>query len=368
MSRRDELMAKNAKIRAAADISDAEARRAAENHRPRSGQGSFVQRQKLEDRVAELEAQLSPGAGKLIPLLRLSPNPWQPRRVFAEGEIQELATSIAEVGLIQPIIVRSVSNRDTPDGDTSGFEGGNRDDRPTQGLNGIDDQAKVGVSNRDTSYQIVAGERRFRAHQLLGKDSIKAIIMDVSDADMAALALAENMDRTDLSAYEIAVAIRNAELNFSNRSNLAAAVGLNRTALYKYLAFFKLPDFVIADLEVRPDLLGRDAADNIARLLDREGGEAVTNLESLWIRVKSGELDQGKIVATIETLLRRTQSAGSQRDIRKLFVGEQQAGSITRDSANFTIKIRAAALTPDMEEGLRAFVESMFSSLSPASE
>lgn len=324
MSRRDELLAKNANIRSTAEITEAEVQTVTPSHRPRSGQGSFAQRQRLEDRVKELEAKADPGGANSIPLSQISPNPWQPRRVFAQKEIQELATSISEVGLIQPIIVRS-------------------------------------VANRDTSYQIVAGERRFRAHQLLGKDSIKAVTLDVSDADMATLALAENMDRADLSAYEIAVAIRNAEASFPNKTNLAEAVGLNRTVLYKYLAFFKLPEFVIVDLEVKPDLLGRDAADNIARLLEREGVQAVGSLESLWPRLKSGELDQGKIVDTIVSSLRRSKTVRTQRDIRKLFVGEEQAGSITRDTASLTVKIRAAALTSEMETELRAFVERMFS-------
>jgi ParB family chromosome partitioning protein len=324
MSRRDELMAKNANIRSTDEITEAELRTATPSHRPRSGQGSFAQRQRLEDRVKELEATVGPGGANSIALSQISPNPWQPRRVFVEEEIKELARSISEVGLIQPIILRS-------------------------------------VSNRDTSYQIVAGERRFRAHVLLGKNSIKAVTLDVSDADMATLALAENMDRADLSAYEIAVAIRNAEASFPNKTNLAEAVGLNRTVLYKYLAFFKLPEFVIVDLEVKPDLLGRDAADSIARVLEREGEKAITSLESLWPRLKSGELDQGKIVDSIVSSLRRSEIVRTQRDIRKLFVGEEQAGSITRDAANFTVKIRTAALTSKMETELRAFVEKMFS-------
>src|ERR1035437_8676618 len=113
MSRRDELLAKNANSRSAADISDQEVQSAAQNHRPRSGQGSFSQRQKLEDRIKELEEKTGSAAGMSILLSDITPNPWQPRRVFDENEIQKLANSIKEVGLIQPIIVRSVSIRDT---------------------------------------------------------------------------------------------------------------------------------------------------------------------------------------------------------------------------------------------------------------
>ncbi len=341
MSRRDELLAKNAKIRSTAEISDAEVRAAADNHRPRSGQGAFSLRQKLEDRVKELEGLVGSAVSSEILLSEISANPWQPRRVFDSDEIQKLATSITEIGLVQPIVVRSVSNRDTfkqaPDSDNES------------------------VSIRDTLYQIVAGERRYRAHALLGKESIKALVVDVDDADMAALALAENMDRADLSAYEIAVAIRNAEANFPNRKNLAEALGLNRTALYKYLSFFKLPDFVLADLDVTPALLGRDAADSVAALLAREGERAQASLQAVWPRVKAGDLDQGKIVGTIEAALTRREHVRTGRDIKKLFVGKAQAGSITRDSSSLTIKIRATALTAEKEAELRAVVERLFS-------
>lgn len=323
MNRRAELLAKNAKIRSTTDISDEEVKAVGQSHRARSGQGSFAQRQRLEDRVQELEAKLEQAAGDLLPLAAIVPNPWQPRRIFDDAELQKLAASISEIGLIQPIIVRSVSNRDTP-------------------------------------YQIVAGERRFKAHELLGRTEIRAIVLDVSDPDMAALALAENMDRTDLSAYEIAVAIRNAEAFFPNRKNFAEALGLNRTALYKYFAFFKLPDFVIDDLELRPDLIGRDAADAIASLLGKEGEKGVESLSRLWPRVKAGDLEQGKIVPLIKAALQPRGQANASRDITKLFVGKKQAGSITRDSAALTVKIRASALTPEKEAELRSVMARLF--------
>lgn len=332
MSRRDELLKKNANIRSTAEISDSEVKDARQNHRPRSGQGSFEQRQRLEDRIKELEARAGQSDGSSIPLGHITPNPWQPRRVFDEAELEKLALSIGGIGLIQPIIVRAVSNRDTS----------------TYAPEGID-------------YQIIAGERRYKAHQRLGRETIKTIVIDATDADMAAFALAENIDRTDLTAYEIAVAIRNAESMFKSKTSLASALGLNRTSLYKYLSFFKLPTFVVEDLEVKPDVLGRDAADAIASLLATEGDVAVKSLQSIWPRVKAGDLDQGKIVSTIEAALRHKTAIRTDRDIKKLFIGKEQAGTITRDGSALTLKIRAAALTPEKEAELRAVVERMFS-------
>lgn len=324
MSRRDELMKKNQNIRSTAEISESEVLDAMQNHRPRSGQGSFAQRQRLEDRIRELEARVVESEVRTIPIENITPNPWQPRRIFDNEELQKLAMSIGEIGLVQPIIVRS-------------------------------------VSNRDTGFEIIAGERRYRAHQILGRDVIKAIVLDVADADMAAFALAENIDRADLTAYEIAVAIRNAEKMFPSKTSLASSLGLNRTAVYKYLAFFKLPSFIIDDLEVSPGLLGRDSADSIASVLGSGGNQALSSLQAIWPRVKSGDLDQGKIVSTIEVAIKNRVEVRSGRDIKKLFVGSKQAGTITRDDAALTVKIRAAALTPEKEVELRSVVERMFS-------
>ena len=334
MSRREELLRKNELIRSTREIPDSEVVDARQNHRPRSGQGSFAQRQRLEDRIKELEAMVEKTEGRVVSLGRIGPNPWQPRRIFDQDELKKLADSIANVGLMQPIVVRAVSNRDT--GESSG----------------IDDE--------ETFYQIIAGERRYKAHQILGKESIKLYVIEASDADMAALALSENIHRADLTAYEIALAIKTAEEMFPSKTSLATSLGMNRTALYKYLSYFKLPAFVIDDLDVTPGLLGRDAADAIASYLTNAGEHAVQSLLNLWPRVKSGDLDQGKIVNMLEAALRNPAGSRRERDVKTLFVGKEKAGSITRDESLFLVKIRAAALTPEKEAELRSFIEKMF--------
>jgi ParB family chromosome partitioning protein len=301
-----------------------------------------------EVKIAALETKVKDLETTAIPVAEISPNPWQPRRVFDEAEIQKLAGSIAEVGLIQPVIVRSVSNADTLSGSES-----------VSNADTLSGEKIVGIP--DTRYQIVAGERRWRAHKTLGYIDIKAIVIQVTDEEMAALALAENFDREDLTAYEIGVAIKNAESAYPNRKSLAGALGINRTDLYKYLSFFQLPAFIIDDLELRPGLLGRHAAEDISAIIKKHGDRATQSLRQLWPRVISGELDQGKIAALIEAAVTRGDKIPVQRDIRKLFVGKEQAGSITRDAGKLKIEIKVAALTTEKETELRSFVERMFS-------
>lgn len=110
----------------------------------------------------------------------VDPNPYQPRRVFPQQELEELAASISEVGLLQPISVRQVLDR----------------------------------------YQIIAGERRWRAYKLLKRPTIEALVIPVEESDMAVLALVENLDRSDLSDYEIGKALRQIEGLFPTRKNL----------------------------------------------------------------------------------------------------------------------------------------------------
>ena len=317
MSRMDRLKAKTENVRATADIPDSEV--AAIPHVPKSGQGAYARRQSLEERIAELEKF----GGEVIQVANIAPNPWQPRRVFNEDEIQKLAESIIEVGLIQPVVVRR-------------------------------------VPNGDTEYQLIAGERRLRACRSLGMPDIKALVLDIPDEDMAAMALAENMDRQDLSAYEIATSIRGAESAFPNRKEMAKALGLSRSDFYRYMEFFKLPDFILADLEEAPTLLGTHAAEDIVAMIKKHGEKAVSAVSTLWARVKEGDLDQGKIAAAIDSLVTKGQVVRTDRDIKKLFIGKEQAGSITKDASSLTIKIRTAALDAEQEGKLRAFVQGLF--------
>lgn len=108
-----------------------------------------------------------------IPLSSIKRNPAQPRTEFNEETLQELANSIKVNGLLEPIVLRP--NKSSA---TMALEGGN------------------------VNFEIVAGERRFRAHKILGLETIKAIVREVTDKDMRLLALLENLQREDLSVLD----------------------------------------------------------------------------------------------------------------------------------------------------------------------
>lgn len=288
-----------------------------------------------EDKIAALEERIKDLQSTAIRMDVITPNPWQPRRRFDPSELEKLANSIASVGLMQPIVIRRVQPLDTTNSAES-------------------------VQPLDTQYQIVAGERRYRAHKILGLSEIKAIVVEASDEDMAVLALTENVDREDLSDFEVALALKRAEKDFPNRKRMAGALGMQRSDLYRYLDYFKLPKFALDDLEINPLLLSRRFASELQSVLAEHGDAATESFKNLWPRVKSGDLDQGKIAPTIESILARGIAPKTNRDIKKLFIGKEQAGSITRDASTFAIKIRAAALTREKEAELRAFVEKLF--------
>lgn len=138
-----------------------------------------------------------------INISKISVNPNQPRREFNQEALEELATSIAEIGIIQPITLRELST-----------------DR----------------------YQIIAGERRFRASQLAGLKSIPAYIRKASDENVLEMALIENIQREDLNAIEVALAYQNLIEEYSlTQERLSERVGKKRATIANYVRLLKLP-------------------------------------------------------------------------------------------------------------------------------
>lgn len=130
-------------------------------------------------------------------------NPHQPRRYFASQDLEELAASIVEIGLIHPPVVRKVGKK----------------------------------------FELVAGERRLRALKLLGKKTISVVVREMSDPDSAHSALIENIQRVDLNVMEVAFALKELMTRLSlTQELLADKVGKKRSTVANYLRLLQLPE------------------------------------------------------------------------------------------------------------------------------
>lgn len=146
-----------------------------------------------------------------VPISLIVANPNQPRREFDEETLHELADSIREIGIIQPISLRKMDNG---------------------------------------TYQIIAGERRWRASQIAGLTTIPAYIRTADDENMMQMALVENIQREDLNAIEIALAYQNLIERYSlTQDQLSEKVGKKRTTITNFLRLLKLPAMVQVALQ-----------------------------------------------------------------------------------------------------------------------
>lgn len=148
----------------------------------------------------------------LIPADLIEPNPFQPRMSFDQEALEELAESIRTLGLIQPITVRRKA---------------------------------------DGRYQIISGERRFRACRLAGMNMIPAYIRDTNDQGMLEMAIVENIQREDLDPIEVALSYQRLIEECSlTQEQMAARVGKKRASVTNYLRLLKLPAKIQHDLKV----------------------------------------------------------------------------------------------------------------------
>lgn len=157
----------------------------------------------------EPAASTVPAGDRIIPIDRIRANPNQPRRTFDERELQELAASVRERGVIQPLLLR-------PHPEQAG------------------------------DYQIVAGERRWRAAQLAGIHALPAVIRSLDDTEVLELAIIENIQRSDLNAVEEALGYRQLMDRFGHtQERLAEALGKSRSHIANLLRLLTLPEPVL---------------------------------------------------------------------------------------------------------------------------
>ena len=216
------------------------------------------------DALISTEAVRTSGSSSIgeIEIAKIFANPNQPRRDFNEDALQELADSIKELGVIQPITLRKME---------------------------------------DDTYQIIAGERRFRASQLAGKTTIPAYILKADDEDTMEMALIENIQREDLNPLEIALAYQQLiEQHNLSQEQLSKRVGKGRATIANFLRLLKLPgEIQVALKEKRIDmghakaLLSLDShADQLNVFHDIEkNGYSVREVEEIVRNIKEGNTE-----------------------------------------------------------------------------
>ena len=199
-----------------------------------------------------------------IPVSQITPNPEQPRNFFDETALEELAMSIRELGIIQPLTLRKLSS---------------------------------------DSYQIISGERRYRAAKLAGLDTVPAYIRTATDTELTEMALIENIQREDLNAIEIALTFKKLIEQYKlTQERLSERIGKKRTTIANFLRLLKLP------AEVQLGL--RD------RLVDMGHARAILMVEkpSLQLKLYNETIKKSLSVRQVEALAKQYQEAVDRGD------------------------------------------------------
>lgn len=216
---------------------------------------------------------------RTIPVTSIAPNPFQPRREFAEEELAELASSIEENGLLQPLVVRSV-----PDG--------------------------------GEGYHLVAGERRLRAIRRLGWDDVSVVVRDVEDRTLLVLALVENLQREELSPLEEARGYQALMEDFGlNQDEVARSVGKSRSAVANLIRLLRLPPSVRRLLEE-----GTLSPGHARALLSLEDPGRMTHLAQMAV-------SRGWSVREMEERVRRSGQGNGGEGREQNSKGEETQGS-----------------------------------------
>lgn len=199
-----------------------------------------------------------------IEISQISPNPEQPRTTFSEEALEELASSIRELGIIQPLTLRSVG---------------------------------------DNAYQIISGERRYRAAKMAGLHTVPAYIRTANDSELTEMALIENIQREDLNAIEIALTFKKLIEQYNlTQERLSERIGKKRATIANFLRLIRLP------AEVQLGL--RD------KVVDMGHARALLSLDkpSLQLKLYNEIIKKGLSVRQVEALVKQWQEAEEKGD------------------------------------------------------
>lgn len=227
----------------------------------------------VDENILEEEAQK--GNIQMIDVGKILPNKHQPRKFFGENELKELADSIKEKGVIQPILVTDLGNG---------------------------------------RYELVAGERRWRAAKMAGLLEIPAIVRDFSEEDKLEIALIENIQREDLNPIEEALAYKEImEKLHLSQDELAQRIGKNRSSVANTLRLLKLPD------SIQEKLIRKELTEGHAR--------AILMLS-----------DVDKMIQFAEYIVEKGLSVREAEDMAKVFEREESVSRETTSSRSSTLE------------------------------
>jgi ParB family transcriptional regulator, chromosome partitioning protein len=225
---------------------------------PRRGLPNTISMRHDEHYVDALAASAGVPIGRLVPIDQIDPNPNQPRQVM--GDLAELIASIAEKGILEPLVVRQ----------------------------------------RGARFQIVAGERRYQAATQVGLRELPVVIREVDDTEVIELALIENLQRKDLTAFEEAEALHGlAEQCGYTHEDLARRLGKSRTSVTESLSLASMPAEVrslcrLADISAKSLLLQivrQETSAKMTALVEKiasQGGATRQQLREASAKPKSG--------------------------------------------------------------------------------
>ncbi len=225
---------------------------------------------------AETERSESKGGILEVEIEKIEANPYQPRTGFDEEALQELASSIRELGIIQPISVRDMG---------------------------------------DGTYQLISGERRLRAATLAGLKKIPAYVRTADDQAMLEMALVENIQREDLDAIEIAISYQRLieECNLTQET-LSERVGKKRSTISNYLRLLKLPAEI--QLGIREGKISMGHARTLVNIEDP------AKQIDLYYRIVNEELSVRQTEDLVRRMMNRELSRASEKEQKKKELAE----------------------------------------------